>query len=248
MTDANASQVASGAVDKGSWVTTIGTGLSIKGTSDQKIQNEINQVYSHRHWDRGWIPSATSHCGADAIGVRFNGQNMAQLSHAAAQLPMSSVLVLPLATVGEFFPFHAPSARGFELGSSAGPGDLFRGYLEGVAFIERLALERLEDLGADVRGPQVTMGGGALNTLWMNLRASVLGRPVLRAEETSAAFGASLIALAANPKEISRTARRLVRYNYEAEPHPIESGLYHSRYEQFLDELKLQGYLPESPS
>lgn len=248
MTDASAAQVASGAVDNGSWVSTIGTGLSIKGTSGQKIEDSISQIYSHRHWDSGWVPSATSHCGADAIGVRFAGQDIEQLTNAARKLPISNSLVLPLATVGEFFPFHAPAARGFELGSSAGPGDLFRGYLEGVAFVERLALEKLDDLGAAVTGPQVTMGGGALNTLWMDLRASVLGRPVLRAKETTSAFGASLIALAGSPGEISKTARLLVTYNYEVEPRKDESANYQNRYEQFLDELKTRGYLSEAIS
>jgi len=246
MTDASAAQVASGAVEMGSWVSTIGTGLSIKGTSEQKIEDSKSQVYSHKHWNRGWIPSATSHCGADAIGVRFAGQDMGKLTKDARELKTSNTLVLPLATVGEFFPFHAPAARGFELGSSTGPGDLFRGYLEGVAFIERLALEKLNNLGASVTGPQVTMGGGAHNSLWMELRASVLGRSVLKAKETSSAFGAALIALAGGPEEISRVARLLVSYDYEVAPEKGESEMYQDRFAHFLDELRSRGYLSEA--
>jgi sugar (pentulose or hexulose) kinase len=243
MTDASAAQVAAGAVDSGEWVTTIGTGLSIKGNSSVRLEDTSGAVYSHRHWREGWVPSATSHCGADAIGVRFAGEDLDFLTRAAAARSISTVLVLPLSTVGEFFPFYAPKARGFELGSSADAGDLFRGYLEGIAFVERLAMEKMEALGVHVTGPQITMGGGAQNSEWMSIRASVLGRNVVRPEKTSSAFGAAIIALAESPQEISGAARLLVKYSFEAVPQMEAATAYHDRYGEFLDELSRRGYL-----
>jgi len=247
MTDASAAQVASGAVDTGEWVSTIGTGLSIKGNSPVRLEDASGAVYSHRHWSCGWVPSATSHSGADAIGIRFAGEDLGSLTRTAATLSLSSVLVLPLTTVGEFFPFYAPKARGFELGSSTCSGDLFRGYLEGIAFVERLAMEEMHTLGLSVTGPQVTMGGGAQNTVWMGIRASVLQRSIVRPVETSSAFGAAIIALAASPQEISVTAQVLVKYNFEALPRVEAATAYHDRYGEFLDELSRRGYLNDAP-
>jgi sugar (pentulose or hexulose) kinase len=155
--------------------------------------------------------------------------------------------VLPLTTVGEFFPFYAPEARGFELGSSTCLGDLFRGYLEGIAFVERLAMDEMDTIGLSVTGPQVTMGGGAQNMEWMRIRASVLQRSVVRPVETSSAFGAAIIALAGSPQNISETARVLVKYNFEALPRAEATTAYDDRYGEFLHELSERGYLNDPP-
>jgi sugar (pentulose or hexulose) kinase len=243
VTDANAAQVAAGAVDPGDWVTTIGTGLSIKGVSAVRLDESNGSLYSHRHWASGWIPSATSHCGTDSIGLRFPGANLAELTAKGRVNSPSSVLVLPLATVGEFFPFHAPQAQGFEVGRPTSQADLFRGYLEGIAYIERLSMERMGQMGAPATGTQLTMGGGAANTDWIRLRATVLGRSVARPVETSSAFGAAIIALAASPERISATAKRMVTVESQSDPEDGLMGMYEDRYFEFIEELSARGYI-----
>src|SRR6218665_2864926 len=154
ITDATAAQIASGAVSVGDWVSTIGTGLSIKGVPlATLLAPSAVGLYNHRHWSSGWIPTATSHCGADSIGRRFPGEDLDDLSRSAARYDMSSVIVLPLSTVGEYFPFRVPEARGFEIGNPRDRADLFRGYLEGIAFVERMAVNAMTAAGAG--------GGGA---------------------------------------------------------------------------------------
>lgn len=243
VTDANAAQIASGAVGVGNWVTTIGTGLSVKGVTVNRLVDDSGALYSHRHWNGGWIPSATSHCGAESIGRRFEGQDLEQLTRESASFPTSSVLVLPLATVGEFFPFFAPSARGFEFGAAGSRGDLFLGYLEGIAFIERMAMARFRQAGATVAGPQVTMGGGASNLRWLSLRASVLNRPVARPRQANPAFGAAIIALAGPGGEINETVRRMVSYDVVVDPVAEACARYADLFDAFLTELRRRGYV-----
>lgn len=242
LTDASAAQIAAGVVDEGRWVTTIGTGLSIKGVTATRLGDDSGAVYSHRRWDRGWIPTATSHCGADSITRRFPGADLAALTREASTLRFSSVLVLPLTTVGEFFPFWSPDARGFEVGKPASVADRFRGFLEGLAYIERLGMERLADLGVAALGPQVTMGGGAVNTEWMRLRASILGRPVTTPTEASSAFGVALVALAASPTAITELVIATVQHTTLIEPETQAQHDYESRYGAFLEELGDRGY------
>lgn len=248
MTDANAAQLAGGAVDEGSWLTTIGTGLSVKGVSRARLSSPDGALYSHRHWHEGWVPTATSHSGADSIATEFRGEDLNELTALAHQRELSSTIVLPLATVGEFFPFWAPTATGFVVGEPRDRGDLFRGFLEGIAFVEGLIMQRMVERGAAVIGAQLTMGGGASNTAWMAIRANILGRPVARPKETSSAFGAAIIALAGDPALIAQTADATVRLDLVVEPDSAGVARYAERHGEWLQQLAQRGYLDEPPT
>lgn len=240
VTDATAAQIAAGAVRPGDAVTTIGTGLSIKAVSRARLRDDTGALYAHRHWDSGWIVSGTSHCGGDSISHHFPGQDWDALT--AARHTPSSLLVLPLATVGEYFPFRAPQARGFEVGAPKDDADRFRGYLEGVAHVERLSLDLMAEAGAAVTGPQLTMGGGSANDTWMVVRASILGRQSARPAATSSAFGAAVVA-AAIDGDITGAAQRMVRRaaTFDPDPHLAEQAA--QSHERFLAELTNRGYL-----
>lgn len=99
-------QIAAGVVETGQWVTTIGTGLSIKGNTAKRLQDFSSGLYSHRAWNGQWSVSATSHCGGDSINQRFPDIDIEEYSATAKEIGQSSILVLPLATKGEYFPFQ----------------------------------------------------------------------------------------------------------------------------------------------
>ena len=241
VTDAMGAQIAAGVVEVGQWVTTIGTGLSIKGNTADRLQGCSSGLYSHRAWNGDWSVSATSHCGGDSINKRFPNIDIEEYSAAAEVIGQSSILVLPLATEGEYFPFSNPTAVGFEKGDSKNPFDVFLGYIEGIAFIERLAMETIEDF-ATVNGPQVSMGGGASNPFWLQIRAETLGRPTVKPFETSSALGAGIIALAGDPKAISSTAKMVVQYHPAVLPNEKMIKQRDSRYQEFLAELEKLDY------
>jgi D-ribulokinase len=245
VTDAMGAQIAAGVVETGQWVTTIGTGLSIKGNTAKRLQNFSSGLYSHRAWNSQWSVSATSHCGGDSINARFPNIDFEEYSVAAKEIGQSSILVLPLATKGEYFPFSNPAAIGFEKGSPKNLFDVFLGYLEGIAFIERLAMETIQEF-AMVSGPQVSMGGGASNPFWLQIRAETLGRPTVRPFETSSALGAAIIALAGDPATISATAKMVSQYYPAFEPDGKMIERRDSRYKEFLAELvKLDYWHPK---
>ena len=78
-------------------------------------------------------------------------------------------------------PYRNPAARGMWGGLTLAHtrGHLFRATLEAVAFGGRAVLETLEEAGAAGRELVVT-GGAARSSLWMQIHADVIGRPLLR--------------------------------------------------------------------
>jgi xylulokinase len=86
---------------------------------------------------------------------------------------------------GERTPFWDADLRASFLGLAAdhGPGDLVRAVMEGVAFINRTVLERAE-AATGHRAMEVRLGGGgARSAAWNQIRADILGRPVLASAE-----------------------------------------------------------------
>jgi ribulose kinase len=78
-------------------------------------------------------------------------------------------------------PYRNPAARGMWGGLTLAHtrAHLFRATLESVAFGGRAVLETLEQAGVVSRELVVT-GGAARSSLWMQIHADVLGRPLLR--------------------------------------------------------------------
>ena len=122
--------------------------------------------------------------------------------------------------------------------------DEHRAKLEGVAFCERLALERLATLGAVAEGPVRTAGGGARSEEWCRIRASVLDRPVLRVLGAGTALGAALLAATGSlHPDLSTAAAAMVPGGELLEPDQAEVGRLHSGYERFTAELRDRGWL-----
>ena len=78
-------------------------------------------------------------------------------------------------------PCRNPAARGMWGGLTLAHtrGHLFRATLEAVAFGGRAVLDTLEEAGAVARELVVT-GGAARSSLWMQIHADVIGRPLVR--------------------------------------------------------------------
>ncbi len=156
----------------------------------------------------------------------------------------TSLVAYPLARRGERFPFSAPDAEGFLIGEPRDRDELFVAYLEGVACLERLAYETLDELGAEVEGGIFSAGGGSRSDAWLQIRADVLGRPVLRPEQTGAATGAAILAAALEHYDgLGPAARAMVRIGKQVEPRPQMTAAYAEKYARFREECMTRGYL-----
>ncbi len=169
----------------------------------------------------------------EVVGARFDG---ALAVDTALQdlwaMPKSSqpLLFLPYLS-GERVPYWDPSLRGAWIGLSRehGPADLARSVFEGVAFLNRIVLERAEAaMGARIAEIRFG-GGGAASPHWCQIKADVIGRRVVTTDsDDHGLIGAALIAwtaLGVQPSlDIAQEA--LVGVDRTFEPNPGRHAAY----------------------
>jgi sugar (pentulose or hexulose) kinase len=152
--------------------------------------------------------------------------------------------VYPLARPGERFPFLEPRAESFRIDEPADQVEYYRAVLEGVAFVERLAYERLATLGARPDGAVATAGGASRSRVWNRIRATVLGRPLVVPATPTSAFGAALLAAAGTLHEDLRAAAAaMVAVRDEIEPAEREQAALAESYARFVAELRAREWL-----
>jgi sugar (pentulose or hexulose) kinase len=246
MTDGCTAQLAAGAVAPGRTTGVLGTTLVLKGVAAAEVTGFGGAVYSHLAPDGLWWPGGASNTGAGILAAEGGVPDLAGADADAARQGPSPWTAYPLPGTGERFPFVRPDATGFVLGP-ASPSALerHRARLDGVAYVERLGLERLAALGVASTDHRV-VGGGTRSLVWTTIRASVLGRPVTRPAQPSSAFGAAVLASAALTGELpAEAADRMVRTAEVVDPDPVQVGLLEEGYRRLTDELRRRGWLDD---
>jgi sugar (pentulose or hexulose) kinase len=248
-TDGTAAQIASGTVEPGSWNSSLGTTLVIKGITRQLLVDPQRRVYNHRHPDGWWMPGGASNTGSEWIMREYPGQDIKQLDQTAVELTPTRLIRYPLARTGERFPFLRSKATGFTLaldGSSPDRSDprYFAAGLEGTAMVERLAYETLEEIGAVVGNRIYSTGGGSKSIIWLRIRASMLNRQLVRPSSSETAMGAALLAATgAWFGNLGKASRAMIRPDVSVDPETSLIQPYDEMYAVFCAQLRLRGYL-----
>lgn len=248
MTDGCASQVASGAVEPGQWNSTIGTTLVIKGVTREILRDPGGCVYCHRHPDGWWLPGGASNTGGECIARRFDPKHLEALGAQALKHSPTDVIVYPLARKGERFPFDNSEAEGFIEGDVSDEFISYAAHLEGVGYVERLAYETLEKLGAVVGDEIYAAGGAAGAAAWLQVRADILQRTMKVPENPGGAMGAAILAAAGTVHGgLVAATRAMVRIVKEVEPRSSMKQSYEERYQRFLGALRRRGFITSLP-
>ena len=244
MTDGCAGQIAAGALRPGDCNSVLGTTLVLKGCAREPIEDRRHGIYSHRAPDGGWLPGGASSSGAGALSAAFPGRDLDALGEQAAAHERTRVLAYPLVSRGERFPFAAPDAEAFTLGTPDGDGERAAALMQGLALVERLCLEQLEALGAPVSGELSLTGGATRNRRWCQLRADALDRPARLPEQTESAFGMAILATAATQAQpVADAARRMSRTHAVFEPRAAMRAHLEEQYERLVAEFVRRGWL-----
>lgn len=244
-TDGTASQLASGAVAPGDWNSTLGTTLVLKGVSESLLSDPLGRIYSHRHPDGYWLPGGASSTGADCLAQRFDPQRLPQLNETALKHSPTDLIIYPLVRRGERFPFYKPEATGFILGKTEDERVYYAAHLEGLAYVERLAYEVLESLGATIGDTIYAVGGATQSTASLQIRADVLNRCLRVPEVPSGAMGAAILAARACAFDsVISAVSHMVHYRQTVEPRSGYHSAYLERYERFVAACRERGYLP----
>ncbi len=147
----------------------------------------------------------------------------------------TDLLVLPYFTPSGT-PYFDDRTRGAILGLrlTTSRGELLRGLLEGVTLEMRLNLEILNDSGVSIRELRA-IGGGARDTAWMQLKADIFNRPVVRPAVTEAGcLGVAMLAHAAQSGRALKTlAQEWVSTETHFEPNPARVMRYEEKFLKF---------------
>lgn len=244
-TDSNAAFYGSGAGEVGEWCNTIGTTFALKGIASSRLHDPRGRLYCHRHPDLAWLPGGASNCGGEVLKHYFGGEDLAALDHAARERGTTEHLVFPLVRTGERLPFVGDEIEGFVLGDRDDRVGFYLGCLEGVAFVERLVLEVLAELGAPVGGVIHATGGGAKSATWLQVRADILQRELRVPACPESAFGAAVLAAAGHlGQSVGATSRQLVQIvdTHRPTADAERRDYYEKKYARFREECRQRGY------
>lgn len=193
MTDGCTGFLSTGCSKEGDWCTTIGTTMVIKGLSKQYIKDDV--FYSHKHPDDLWMPGGASNIGAKWVSHYGFDENLDYYNEYARNNRIAKQFHYPLVGMGERFPFHDETIKGFDHTNSF--EESFLAGMEGVAFIERMAYEKMEkDYGVTINNI-FSAGSAGQNKVWNRIRSNILKKPIIAAGNEGSAFGAAIIAASA---------------------------------------------------
>ena len=244
MTDGCTSQIASGAASLQQWNTTIGTTLVIKGVTEKLILDPQGRIYSHRHPEGYWMPGGASNVGGDCLKNNFKPESFDELNAMIKDRGPSGMIVYPLERKGERFPLRNADATGFRKGEPADEAELYQAYLEGVGFVERLAYDVLEELGAVIGGSIYSAGGATKSKEWLKIRANIMGKEMLVPEVPGGHMGAAILAASKSYwGSLETAAKNMVRIKDSFMPDARQTSLYKEKYLEFINEMTVRGYI-----
>jgi len=192
MTDGCTAQISAGG-SSGS-VTSLGTTMVIKAVSNRNIKGA--SFYSHLLPKNRFLAGGASNIGG--ISYKQFASDIDNWNQKAAEFGVANVVTYPLPNVGERFPFLAPDMKNLISGSVKNDTEAFRAILESIAFTERYSYELLAKAGADISPQIFTAGGGGKSALLSQIRATVLGKPVITLSKSGSDIGAAMLALASD--------------------------------------------------
>ena len=224
----------SGACRPGLGSEVMGTSAIITAISARPLLDaEISNVATV---EGNWGPFVLLDSGGDAVRWARRAFHERALDYSAivdkaAEAPAGSdaLFFLPY-LVGERLGAHRNSRAQF-FGITAGHGlaHLHRAILEGVAFAVARHIRIMEAASGTRIERVIASGGGAKTALWLKIKASVYGMPiVVPVEPECGVIGGAVIAATAVGQfsRVEDAATAFVRYSNEIHPDPAWSDVY----------------------
>lgn len=198
-TDGCAAFLATGALEPGDGVTSIGTTLILKILSDKPIFDPASGIYSHRLLGN-WLAGGASNSGGGVLLKYFTPDQIAEFSDQIDPTTLLNLGYYPLSQPGERFPIADPDLHPKVSPRPDSDAEFLQALFEGIGHVEKMGYAKLADLGAPVLRSIRTVGGAAKNDVMTNLRLSLLGVPHRTASHAEAAFGTALLAKVGSEK------------------------------------------------
>jgi len=191
-TDSTAAVLATGVSRPGDAVTSLGSTLVLKVLSEVPIFCARYGVYS-QPLGALWLVGGASNSGGAVLRKFFTDEQMTMMSQRLRPYRRLCLEYYPLPGVGERFPVADPSLQPRLEPRPRDDLRFFQAILEGITRIERRGYQLLAELGAPHPTGIRTVGGGAGNAAWQDIREETLRIPILKPVHTEAAYGAALL-------------------------------------------------------
>ncbi len=193
-TDATAAFIATGASAPGEAVTSLGSTLVVKVLSEKPIFAPEYGVYSHRLGDL-WLAGGGSNSGGGVLLHYFTPEQMAAMTSMLKPDQPTGLDYYPLSAPGERFPIYNAMLAPHLTPRPADEVRFFQGLLEGMARIEQRGYRLLAELGAPYPTSIRSVGGGAVNEAWTEIRKRLLNTAMTTPAHSEAAYGSARLAL-----------------------------------------------------
>jgi xylulokinase len=186
-----------------------------------------------------WFVEKFASVNAKELGLDLSTEQI--LETAAAQLEPGSggLLAVPYWN-NALTPYWDFNARGILVGMTGahGKAHVYRAILEGIAFEQRLMTDGAESGLEKPVELVVALGGGAQSSLWCQMIADVMQRPVSVAQETeSTCLGSGMLAAAASGLhgDIREAAEAMSGERIRYEPDEKRGAVYDRIYEVYKE-------------
>jgi xylulokinase len=224
----------------GSGVCRPGLGSDVTGTSciittiarQPLLDPEISNVACASNWG----PFVLLESGGDAMrwarrAFHENSLSYADISNRAAQAPAGSngLLFAPYLSGERLGQHRNARAQFFGIAANHGLAHLHRAVLEGVAFAAARHIDIMQTATGQPLQRVIASGGGAKSALWLKIKASIYGIPIVVPEEAEcgvigcAALAAAAVGHFSTPED---AAEHFVRYADEVLPDPAWVEVY----------------------
>jgi len=192
-TDSTAAVWASGVRTVGEAMSSLGSTLAIKILSNTPVSSQAFGVYSHRYKNHYLIGGA-SNTGCAVLNKYFSTEEISRLSTTIDFTKPLNLRYYPLLKPGERFPINDSALLPQLEPRPTQPTLFLQALMEGITQIEKIAYEKLAQLGAPKCSRIISTGGGSNNEAWLALRQREIGVNIIKAEHQQAAYGSALIA------------------------------------------------------
>ncbi|MDT8311992.1 MAG: FGGY-family carbohydrate kinase [Methylophaga sp.] len=191
-TDSLAAFIATGAHQRGDGVTSLGSTLVLKLISDKAVFAPEFGIYSHKLGNH-WLVGGASNSGGAVIRQFFTDPQIAAFT-AQIDLNQTPPDYYPLPDIGERFPVADPQMSPQLTPRPASDSLYLHGLMNGIANIEQQGYAKLQHCCGTALKSVRSVGGGAANPVWTQIRQQKLAVPFLSVFNTQAAYGTALLA------------------------------------------------------
>lgn len=192
-TDSIAAFIAADIHHPGTAVTSLGTTMVLKLLSATRVEVSKFGIYSHRYGNL-WLTGGASNAGGGVLRQHFTDTRLLELSRQIDCATDSELDYYPLPRKGERFPCYDPELLPRLTPRPDDDARFLHGILQGLSKIERDGYALLAQHNATPLRKVFTVGGGAKNSCWTQIRQRLLGVPISVPQHTEAAYGSALLA------------------------------------------------------